>query len=127
MATRTVYACETCQPLLEGTVLPAARSMALAAAHPTKVRPLSCISLLECAGKAGGVHVNISVWPHIEMQQLHADCLLLSFGIGRPCLGLCRCSRWMVSSSSSNTTCQYMPIYAICIGPSAAIICHIHD
>lgn len=37
MASRTVYACETCQPLTEGTVLPSQRELALSAARPTKV------------------------------------------------------------------------------------------
>ncbi|KAK9791837.1 hypothetical protein WJX73_006548 [Symbiochloris irregularis] len=36
MAARTVYACETCQPLTEGTVLSPQRTSALSAAHPTK-------------------------------------------------------------------------------------------
>jgi hypothetical protein len=37
MAARTCYACETCQPLQQGTVLAAARTKALAKATVTKV------------------------------------------------------------------------------------------
>ena len=38
MNTRTVYACETCQPLIQGTVVAAERVKAMSAAGPTKVR-----------------------------------------------------------------------------------------
>ena len=37
MATRTVYACETCQPLVQGTDLDPERAKQLAAATPVKV------------------------------------------------------------------------------------------
>ncbi|KAK9813207.1 hypothetical protein WJX72_010568 [[Myrmecia] bisecta] len=36
MAARTVYACETCQPLIAGTELPGGRAKALAAARPAQ-------------------------------------------------------------------------------------------
>jgi len=42
MASRTVYACEGCQPLQEGSVLATARTKALAAASPTKVFKSHC-------------------------------------------------------------------------------------
>jgi len=35
---RKVYACETCQPLLKDTIISPARSKALAASTPTKVK-----------------------------------------------------------------------------------------
>ena len=38
MAARTVYACETCQPLQEGTELAAARKQAMAGAKQHEVR-----------------------------------------------------------------------------------------
>ncbi|KAK9868369.1 hypothetical protein WJX84_004801 [Apatococcus fuscideae] len=42
MNTRTVYACETCQPLIQGTVVAAERVKAMSAAGPTKVFQSHC-------------------------------------------------------------------------------------
>ena len=40
MAARRVYACQTCQPLPEDTVISPARTKALAASTPTRVLAL---------------------------------------------------------------------------------------
>jgi hypothetical protein len=54
MATRTVYACERCQPLLQGTDLDPERAKQLAAATPVKVNEGSTGGLVGGAREARG-------------------------------------------------------------------------